>query len=583
MLRSPLPLAVAVSTLSLVACGASDRTSASADGAPGGGTPDASGLPFVCDPQSETNPHGLKSIQYLDSVDSVYPSANWRVALEPETAVAWATFEGAGARESAMLFDLSRAELGVAGFLVSRDAAGASALEELDLAQIAIRSLVPEVAQVTTRVSGSNIQSLDGFDTVVRTEFEVTTTSSLDATRLRETLVPALLAREPDAVSFPDPGWQTAPDTRFIVTLQTLYRAEAGQTLFMGAVARALDYEDRARTTGLHADDLSNGSGLTRSRNGEARECEDSIVDRMAVSDIVWVVDESGSMGDDRDRIAGNADTFFQMALDLGLDFRMGVTDMDNATHGKFATRMANDSGERWLLPDEPEAFAAAIRDPSGPGIGDGGDEHGLTQVKAVIDHHMPRGDAGGTGVRTDAKLAVIIVTDEKPDEVEVDIMTEGNEEPTPAQETQISDLVEPYRAQLAGEDAVVHLISEPLPFDDETCSNSGAEHAYGYYELVGALGGQMGSICQLDLGPTLDGILDSIVGDASPVVLAYIPISATITVMSDGIPVPRSRAIGWDYRASSNSIVFHGMGFDPANPAMITIGYRRWQDQVVE
>ena len=129
----------------------------------------------------------------------------------------------------------------------------------------------------------------------------------------------------------------------------------------------------------------------------------------------------------------------------------------------------------------------------------------------------------------------------------------------------------------------MVHLISEPLPFDDDTCSNSGAEHAFGYYELVSSLGGQMGSICQLDLGPTLDGILDSIVGDASPVVLEYIPISSTITVMSDDIPVPRSRKLGWDYRASSNSIVFYGMGFDPANPALITVGYRRWEEQVVE
>ena len=48
-------------------------------------------------------------------------------------------------------------------------------------------------------------------------------------------------------------------------------------------------------------------------------------------------------------------------------------------------------------------------------------------------------------------------------------------------------------------------------------------------------------------------------------------------------MPIPRSREYGWDYRSSSNSIVFYGMPVDPAHPADVKIGYRRWQDQVVE
>ena len=577
-----LVVAVLVS-FNLVACGKTDRMSDATDARPEPGGQADGGVPsYFCRTQTPDNPAGLKPIEYVDSSATVFSGANWRVAVEPETEVDTAVFPQAAPLESAMLLDLADPAIQVAGFLVARSAGGASALAELDRAQAALGQ-VDEVDTVTTRVSGSNIVSLDGFDTVVRTVFEIRTSSAMDVTELRAALVPALLERAPDTVSLPSVGWQSGNDNRFIMVVQTLYRAEAGQTLFMGAVARAFDYEDRDRETGLHADDLANGTGLTESLNGEARECEDEMVDHQGSADVVWVVDQSGSMSDDLDRIADDAEAFFSTASDLGLDFRMGVTDMNDSTGGLFATRNADDSGERWIMPDEPSEFAAAIRDPSGPATSDGLSENGLTQLQAALSHHLPRGDAGGLGIRADAELAVIIVTDEKAEEVEeAGILFDGNTQPDAEKEAAIATLLAPYQAALAAEHAVVHLISEPLPFGS-TCSTAGAEHAYGYYELVASLGGQMASICQVDLGATLDAMIDSIVGDASPVVLDYIPISSTITVMRNLAPVPRSRRHGWDYRASSNSIIFYGMPVNPAHPAQITIAYRRWHDQVVE
>src|SRR5688572_23719757 len=268
---------LALASISIVTLACSGSDSPGADGGPGGdgGWTDASGLPFVCNPAADDNPDGLKPIKYLDSSESVYPDANWRVAIEPETQINWATFSGAQEHESAMLLDLPDPAIELAGFLVSRSAALNSAATELDLAQTAIGALVTGLESITVRVSGTTIQSLDGFDTVVGTKLEIVTSSPIDATELRQRLLPPLLGRLANAVSFPDVGWQGESDTRFIVVLQTLYRAEADQTFYMGAVARALDYEDRDRATGLHADDLSNGSGLTESSNGEARECED--------------------------------------------------------------------------------------------------------------------------------------------------------------------------------------------------------------------------------------------------------------------------------------------------------------------
>jgi hypothetical protein len=537
----------------------------------------------VCVEQNENNPNGLKPVKYLDANETVYPEADWRVALEPETDVNWATFPSAQPSESAMLLDLRDSSIEMAGFLVSRNAASNGAVAEANVVQVALSQLVTGVASISTRLSGANITSLDGYDTVVGMAVEIQTTGATDATELRERILPALLGRPPGEMTFPDVGWQSGADNRFVVAMQVLYRGEADQTILVGSVTRAFDFDARNRATGMHADDLANGSNVTVSINGEAKECEDQILDKQAVADIIWVIDESGSVSDDAERIAGDAGEFFQKALDLGLDFRMAVTDMNDTSLGVFATRDADDSNERWIGPGEPDVFAAAINDPSGPATGDGGSENGLMQIKAAIEAHTPRDASNELTVRPGAKLALMVVTDEKPQEFkDGDILDSGNNEPTPEQHDSMMIALTPYMEAVNGEDAVMHLIAEPLPFGD-TCSATGAEHAYGYYELATESGGQIGDICSINLGSTLDVMLDAIVGDASPISLAYVPISSSITVERDLVPIPRSREYGWDYRSSSNSIVFYGMPVDPAHPASVKIGYRRWQDQVVE
>jgi hypothetical protein len=318
------------------------------------------------------------------------------------------------------------------------------------------------------------------------------------------------------------------------------------------------------------------------SMNGEEVECEQFVVDRQAKADIIWIIDESGSTIDDRERIAANASIFFDKAVAAGLDFRVAITDMDDAKDGIFASRQAGGTGDRWLLPSEQTQFEADVNDPSGPDAADGGTEHGLTQGRAAIMRHLPRNNADPQMIREDAKLVVIYVTDEKAEEVEdAAIMGEGNLEPTTAQQAQIDALVASYIADFNTNDATAHLIAEPLPYSD-VCSTGGAEHAVGYYEIVNATAGQLGSICQIDLGATIDALIDDIVGGASPLTLSTYPISASIAVTKDGVPIPRSRETGFDYRGSANSIIFYNQQFDPATPSEIVVSYRRWFDQII-
>jgi hypothetical protein len=550
----------------------------------GDGKPDGQEGTFICNPQSEDNPNGLKPIKYADSANSIYPSGNWRVAMEQDALEGQPNIASPLNLESAYTMDLNDNDIQVAGFLGSRAAALDTSTDEANWAIGEILNS-PLVSAVTTRVSGSRTTNLDGFDTVLNTTLEITTSVQVDVTGLRAALLPVFVGRQPGDVVMPPAGWTGDPGTAFIVQFQTIRRDSPGQTLFIGGVALKSMFDDRTRFTAIHMSDMSNGTGNSVSANGEAIECEQFLADSQPTADIMWIVDESGSVNDDRQRIAMNANAFFAKAVSAGLDFRIGVTDMNDTGPGGqpgiFATRATGGTGDRWILPNEPQEFADAINDPSGPDGGDGGAEHGLTQGRAAMTRHLPRSNNNPQMVREGAKLVVIYVTDEKPDEIEdAGILSEGNRQPDAGQQAMIDAFIAPYVNEFINNNAVAHLIAEPLPFESTTCS-SGSEHAYGYYELVNNTGGQAGSICQADLSATLDAIIDSIIGDASPITLSKFPISASIAVARDGVAVPRSRDTGFDYRGSSNSIVFFNMPFDPVNTTDIVVSYRRWDDQI--
>jgi hypothetical protein len=111
-------------------------------------------------------------------------------------------------------------------------------------------------------------------------------------------------------------------------------------------------------------------------------------------------------------------------------------------------------------------------------------------------------------------------------------------------------------------------------------CNNScSANIGHGYRELAQAFQGQIGDVCQKDLGNTLQVIIDSIVGAASPVKLDYVPISASLAATMDGVEIKRSRTNGFDYRSSSNTLAFINVKYKKGSE--VVASYKRWQCQV--
>jgi hypothetical protein len=112
-------------------------------------------------------------------------------------------------------------------------------------------------------------------------------------------------------------------------------------------------------------------------------------------------------------------------------------------------------------------------------------------------------------------------------------------------------------------------------------CQNScSADIAHGYMELSQHLGGITADVCQKNLGTSLQLMIDSITGAASPAVLEYVPISASLAVAVDKNVLKRSRVQGFDYSAASNSLIF--LSTPIKKGTQVVASYRRWVKQEV-
>jgi len=280
-------------------------------------------------------------------------------------------------------------------------------------------------------------------------------------------------------------------------------------------------------------------------------------------------------------------------AVMQGLDFRMGVTDLDDASMGKLSrgSGIAQDYG-LWILPSEPTVFRNAVTDPSGSKAADGGAEHGLTQLFNTIDKHLPRSTTDAKKIRTDAKLVIIIESDESAQELQ-----SGGRTPagttftgvagfpnnkgtlTTAEQTGMTAVITPFADYVKQQSAVFHAII--LPPAQMRCNAADiGTVGWGYAEIAQLTGGQSASLCQADITTTLTRILDDISGAASPVTLKRVPISLSLAVAKDNTELARSRSMGFDYRFSSNSIVFFGVPFSPTMASEVVVSYRRYAQQ---
>jgi len=535
----------------------------------------------ICSPQSAQNPNGRKPIQLRSS-----SAGDWQVATEMTASYGDLSVSGANAKEAAAVIDEDAPSIEVAGFVLSKppSASGATVQDELAALIAAITGAMmgggpPEVALVGSGIQG---KTHDGFDAVRGTYLKIKTIGSASAPAIRNELVATLLGRTVGQLGNLPAPWGSS-HTELVLRFITVRRSD--RVVVMGAVSGQANYTDPTRPTGLVLDDLSGGTALARASATEQGECDGNKIVTLPMADIIWVVDESGSMSDNRQDIDNNANSFFSQALAAGLDFRMGVTNVCDPSGnyanvvGKFcslASTSDTDPGgiDRFLAPTEQSTFSACISNP--PGY-EGGSEYGLVNAKAAVEGHLPRTSGSPAKIRPNAKLVVIVVTDEIPNELNGVLSYVNYSQCTLDSSTmgKVNQALQPYLDLFQGSidpeaQAMVNVIGGVC---NNTCS---ADVAHGYSELAERLGGQSADVCQKDLGTSLQVIIDSIIGAASPVQLSYTPITTSLTATLDGKVIKRSRTSGFDYVATSNTLSLVNVPYKKGS--VVITSYSRWQ-----
>ena len=198
---------------------------------------------------------------------------------------------------------------------------------------------------------------------------------------------------------------------------------------------------------------------------------------------------------------------------------------------------------------------------------------------------HLPRTSGDPSKIRPEATLVIIVATDELP----ASLM---NKDLFGMFEYQLCNVSAAKKAKILGTFYKTHVdLYQGITSNGEgaaimhviggVCGNScGADIAHGYMEISQVLGGTTADVCQSNLGASLQLMIDSITGAASPAVLQYVPISASLAVAVDLTVLKRSRTQGFDYSAASNSLIF--LSTPIKKGTQVVVSYRRWVKQAI-
>ncbi len=285
--------------------------------------------------------------------------------------------------------------------------------------------------------------------------------------------------------------------------------------------------------------------------------------------DALFVIDGSGSMQAEADKVASNLQRFFSAAELLSNDFHVGIVHLDvgeelNIDGTRYAAgRLIGDPP--FLTGSTPNYLSEFADRVSNIVVGGGTQEAGLEAARiALSDPFITEtsqacggcqepynlctingvcGGFNGGFLRQDASLEIIILSDE--------------EDQSRAQPDFYVDFFRSIKGfrndSLLNISVIIGANTSNNRPADCTAGNDGADGGYRYGEVADATGGTIGSICAADYGPFLQNVGNRAFGLQREFFLSRVAEPATVVVRVDGTP----RSTGWTYDANTNSVIF--------------------------
>lgn len=276
-----------------------------------------------------------------------------------------------------------------------------------------------------------------------------------------------------------------------------------------------------------------------------------------ARADILFVVDDSGSMSEEQETLGREFDSFMRFARSQQIDYRLAVTttDMDGGAEGRFVHASGHPAIVSPLTPDPEESFRANVN----IGTNGSGDEQGLEAAYRALSDPLVNGANAGF-LRPDAYLSVIVVSDEE----------DSSPRAVDFYSNFFSNIKGPRGQNLVSVSGIVGKWAEnaatPSPGTSGTCSGAGGSADWGWRYITTAqrTNGITESICNGNWSTALEKLGLIAFGFKSRFILTSEPDPASIKVFLDGQEIPRGTF--WTYTNASNSIDFLPIAVPPAS-----------------
>lgn len=296
--------------------------------------------------------------------------------------------------------------------------------------------------------------------------------------------------------------------------------------------------------------------------------------------DVLFVIDNSGSMSSSQSNLAANFPSFINYFKTKGFDFHIGVTTSDAFYGDQFLgangcsictaeqTRFKSGTNPKiYVVSNQTLNLESVFAANANVGISGSGDERAFSSFKAALNSNLNAGFR-----RPGAYLAIIIVSDEDDFSHNSISMNESYSNPGLHTVASYKTYLENLTGGVSGQDFSVSTISI-LDSACRTQLGSGRKIGQRYMQLADLTGGTKNSICTAFNG-ILDNISNSIAGQIlAQFALTRIPIESSIRVLVDGILVPQDALNGWSYDSGINTIFIKG-SYTPAAGAIVTINF---------
>ncbi len=261
--------------------------------------------------------------------------------------------------------------------------------------------------------------------------------------------------------------------------------------------------------------------------------------------DIVWIIDNSGSMGDEQTSLGSNFSAFIDDFITKNVDFKMGITTTDVSSadrKGRMVT--GSDIKLTSAKAQQNEAqFKSDFRSLVRVGTNGSGNEKGLEASEGFMQKHA------NTFLRQDAYLAVVIISDE--------------EDQSPKSVAAYTD----YLKQFKNNDGLVKVYSI-VDVNNTNCCQSGITTGSERYKAASNnTAGVIGDIRD-DFHSVLANMGESIINLLDSFALSNEPEEGSLKVYVNG-----AETQNYTYDAASRSIKFNQNALPPVG-AEITVYY---------